>query len=122
MTYADIYFYPPYTAHWMQEIEVNYCSLIVSSEKVFAPQRRVRHTTEMVSIRTATIDDLIAMQGLSRTRRRNDSFHLSHTSPTQDANLSCLPENYQFKYYAYHILTWPRVSFVAVDEEGKVVG
>lgn len=55
----------------------------------------------MVSIRTCTVDDLIAMQS---------------------ANLSCLPENYQFKYYAYHLLSWPRLSYVAEDRDGNIVG
>ena len=42
----------------------------------------------MVSIRTATVDDLINMQ---------------------NCNLLCLPENYQMKYYLYHGLSWPQV-------------
>ena len=33
----------------------------------------------------------------------------------QDCNLLCLPENYQLKYYVYHITTWPQLSFVAED-------
>lgn len=48
----------------------------------------------MVAIRTCTVSDLLAMQ---------------------NANLLCLPENYQFKYYAYHLLAWPRLSYVAED-------
>ena len=48
----------------------------------------------MVSIRNATVDDLFQMQ---------------------HCNLSCLPENYQMKYYFYHILSWPQLLYVAVD-------
>jgi len=33
----------------------------------------------------------------------------------QHANLENLPENYFLKYYLYHALTWPQLSFVAVD-------
>jgi ribosomal protein S18 acetylase RimI-like enzyme len=55
----------------------------------------------MVSIRRATIDDLFAMQ---------------------EANLFCLPENYQMKYYLYHILSWPQLSYVAEDHKGRIVG
>lgn len=55
----------------------------------------------MVSIRRATIDDLMAMQ---------------------NANLFCLPENYQMKYYFYHILSWPQLSYVAEDQKGRIVG
>lgn len=45
-----------------------------------------------ITIRRATIDDLLCMQ---------------------NANLNNLPENYLFKYYMYHILSWPEASFVA---------
>ncbi|RCN53307.1 divalent cation transporter [Ancylostoma caninum] len=41
---------------------------------------------------------------------------------TQHANLMCLPENYQMKYYFYHALTWPQLSYVAEDHKGNVVG
>eukprot|EP01098_Paradermamoeba_levis_P007735 TRINITY_DN3215_c0_g1_i2.p1 TRINITY_DN3215_c0_g1~~TRINITY_DN3215_c0_g1_i2.p1 ORF type:complete len:169 (+),score=50.46 TRINITY_DN3215_c0_g1_i2:85-591(+) len=55
----------------------------------------------MVSIRRATVDDLPAMQ---------------------NANLTCLPENYQMKYYFYHLLSWPQLSYVAEDHRGNIVG
>lgn len=45
-----------------------------------------------ITIRQATINDVQAMQ---------------------NANLHNLPENYQLKYYMYHILSWPQASFVA---------
>jgi ribosomal protein S18 acetylase RimI-like enzyme len=40
----------------------------------------------------------------------------------QNANLCCLPENYQMKYYLYHILSWPQISYVAVDHKNRIVG
>ncbi|KAF6259154.1 acyl-CoA N-acyltransferase [Scenedesmus sp. NREL 46B-D3] len=55
----------------------------------------------MVCIRPATIDDLLQMQR---------------------CNLLCLPENYQLKYYFYHILSWPQLLHVAEDYNGKIVG
>ncbi|KAL6493848.1 N-alpha-acetyltransferase 10 [Orobanche gracilis] len=55
----------------------------------------------MVCIRKATVDDLLAMQ---------------------ECNLFCLPENYQMKYYLYHILSWPHLLYVAEDYNGKIVG
>ncbi|CAA2984660.1 N-terminal acetyltransferase A complex catalytic subunit NAA10-like [Olea europaea subsp. europaea] len=55
----------------------------------------------MVCIRKATVDDLLAMQ---------------------ECNLFCLPENYQMKYYFYHILSWPQLLYVAEDYNGKIVG
>ncbi|THG11238.1 hypothetical protein TEA_000063 [Camellia sinensis var. sinensis] len=55
----------------------------------------------MVCIRKATVDDLLAMQA---------------------GNLFCLPENYQMKYYLYHILSWPQLLYVAEDYDGKIVG
>merc|ERR1711879_648628 len=33
----------------------------------------------------------------------------------------CLPENYQMKYYFYHLLTWPQLSYVA-EHNGQIVG
>ncbi|KAL2491635.1 Acyl-CoA N-acyltransferases (NAT) superfamily protein [Abeliophyllum distichum] len=56
---------------------------------------------KMVCIRKATVDDLLAMQ---------------------ECNLFCLPENYQMKYYFYHILSWPQLLYVAEDYNGKIVG
>lgn len=56
----------------------------------------------MVNIRQAKPEDLIAMQ---------------------TCNLACLPENYQLKYYMYHILSWPQLMFVAEDlNKGRIVG
>ncbi|CAF1353879.1 unnamed protein product [Rotaria sp. Silwood1] len=52
-------------------------------------------------IRNATPEDLINMQ---------------------NCNLLCLPENYQLKYYFYHGLSWPQLSYVAEDDNGKIVG
>ena len=40
----------------------------------------------------------------------------------QHCNLLCLPENYQLKYYMYHGLSWPQLSYVAEDENGLLVG
>ena len=53
---------------------------------------------EMVNIRRATMEDLLEMQA---------------------CNLACLPENYQMKYYFYHILSWPQLLYVAEDKSGK---
>ena len=40
----------------------------------------------------------------------------------QATNLWCLPENYQMKYYFYHVLSWPQLLWVAEDHDGKIVG
>lgn len=40
----------------------------------------------------------------------------------QHCNLLCLPENYQMKYYFYHGLSWPQLSFVAEDSKKRIVG
>lgn len=39
----------------------------------------------------------------------------------QNQNLHNLPENYQIKYYLYHALSWPQLSYVA-RINGKIVG
>ncbi|XP_043261567.1 GNAT family N-acetyltransferase vnc [Colletes latitarsis] len=54
-----------------------------------------------INIRCATTDDLLNIQ---------------------HCNLQCLPENYQMKYYLYHALSWPQLSYVAEDEKGRIVG
>ena len=50
----------------------------------------------MVSIRRATVNDLINMQS---------------------TNLMCLPENYQMKYYFYHVLSWPQLLHVWREQD-----
>ncbi|EJD48371.1 acyl-CoA N-acyltransferase [Auricularia subglabra TFB-10046 SS5] len=40
----------------------------------------------------------------------------------QACNLQNLPENYTMKYYLYHLLSWPALSYVAEDGNGRVVG
>lgn len=39
----------------------------------------------------------------------------------QECNTKCLPENYQYKYYLYHYISWPRASWVAIAD-GKLAG
>lgn len=40
----------------------------------------------------------------------------------QAANLQCLPENYNLRYYFYHLMSWPELVYVAEDYTGKIVG
>ena len=40
----------------------------------------------------------------------------------QTQNLLSLPENYTMKYYYYHIVSSPELSYVAVNEQNKIVG
>lgn len=51
-----------------------------------------------------------------RCARTEDLLNMQH------CNLLCLPENYQMKYYMYHGLSWPQLSYVAEDEKGRIVG
>ncbi|XP_054446065.1 N-alpha-acetyltransferase 11 [Pteronotus mesoamericanus] len=51
-----------------------------------------------------------------RNARPSDLMSMQH------CNLLCLPENYQMKYYFYHGLSWPQLSYIAEDEDGKIVG
>lgn len=45
--------------------------------------------------------------------------HISLLPSIQQCNLTNLPENYFLKYYLYHALTWPQLSFVAVVRTAK---
>ncbi len=40
----------------------------------------------------------------------------------QKSNLYCLPENYHMKFYIYHGVCWPELSWVAEDASGRIVG
>ncbi|KAJ8582866.1 acyl-CoA N-acyltransferase [Rhizopogon salebrosus TDB-379] len=40
----------------------------------------------------------------------------------QACNLHNLPENYTMKYYLYHALSWPSLSYVAEDHNGRIIG
>lgn len=40
--------------------------------------------------------------------------HISLLPSIQTCNITNLPENYFLKYYLYHALTWPQLSFVAI--------
>ncbi|KAG8624265.1 hypothetical protein KVT40_007332 [Elsinoe batatas] len=60
-----------------------------------------------------------------RLLRTSDIPHVQQT------NITNLPENYFSKYYLYHVLSWPQLSFVAVDvsrpkkspyDQPKIVG
>lgn len=42
-------------------------------------------------------------------------LHVDDIPHVQHTNLTNLPENYFMKYYLYHALTWPALSYVAVD-------
>jgi N-alpha-acetyltransferase 10/11 len=45
--------------------------------------------------------------------------HISLLPSIQQCNLTNLPENYFLKYYMYHALTWPQLSFVAIVRGSK---
>lgn len=47
---------------------------------------------------------------------------MEHLLKIQNCNLLNLPENYQFKYYLYHAVSWQSLSFAALDPTGNVVG
>ncbi|MCJ1389215.1 N-terminal acetyltransferase A complex catalytic subunit ard1 [Xylographa bjoerkii] len=42
-------------------------------------------------------------------------LHPSDIPHVQQTNVTNLPENYFLKYYLYHALSWPTLSYVAVD-------
>ena len=55
-------------------------------------------------------------------------LRVSDIPAVQLTNLTNLPENYFLKYYLYHALSWPQLSYVAVDTSSpnpaypKIVG
>jgi N-alpha-acetyltransferase 10/11 len=51
-----------------------------------------------------------------RRATMDDMYNMQHT------NLRCLPENYNLRYYLYHILSWPQLLYVCEDMNKKTVG
>lgn len=49
-------------------------------------------------------------------------FDVSDLQKIQACNLMSLPENYQIKYYFYHYIAWPGISWVAETSDKKIVG
>lgn len=47
---------------------------------------------------------------------------VSDVPAIQTCNLHCLPENYHMKYFLYHILSWPQLTWCAEDSSGRIVG
>ena len=58
----------------------------------------------------------------TKTNNISSNFQTTDLMNMQHCNLLCLPENYQMKYYMYHGLSWPQLSFVAEDSKGEIVG
>jgi len=54
-----------------------------------------------MNIRLAKVEDLMGMQA---------------------CNLQNLPENYVMRFWMYHAMSWPQISFVAEDHKGRIVG
>ncbi|KAG8218649.1 hypothetical protein J3R82DRAFT_4314 [Butyriboletus roseoflavus] len=52
----------------------------------------------------------------------NTNGHVEDLQGMQACNLRNLPENYTMKYYLYHAMTWPSLSYVAEDHKGRIVG
>eukprot|EP00672_Neobodo_designis_P028454 CAMPEP_0174854260 /NCGR_PEP_ID=MMETSP1114-20130205/30593_1 /TAXON_ID=312471 /ORGANISM="Neobodo designis, Strain CCAP 1951/1" /LENGTH=274 /DNA_ID=CAMNT_0016088945 /DNA_START=54 /DNA_END=878 /DNA_ORIENTATION=+ len=40
----------------------------------------------------------------------------------QQCNLRCLPENYNLRYYHYHMCSWPQCLYVCEDVNGTICG
>jgi hypothetical protein len=71
----------------------------------------------MVSIRRAAVRSFFLFTNTHLNFNQvDDLMQMQHT------NLTCLPENYQMKYYFYHLLSWPQLSYVAEDNKGRIVG
>ncbi|ORM40748.1 40S ribosomal protein S20 [Babesia sp. Xinjiang] len=61
----------------------------------------ITHLDKMLTLRRATMYDLV---GIS------------------DCNLVNVIENYQMKYYFYHLLSWPQLTNIATSTEGFICG
>ncbi|KXN82294.1 N-terminal acetyltransferase A complex catalytic subunit ard1, partial [Leucoagaricus sp. SymC.cos] len=50
------------------------------------------------------------------------SVQVEDLAGMQASNLQNLPENYSMRFWIYHLMTWPQLSFVAEDHKGRIVG
>jgi ribosomal protein S18 acetylase RimI-like enzyme len=64
----------------------------------------------------------ISSQGFRNIRV--DIRNIPHTNPKSKNSVveSRTAVWFQMKYYMYHGLSWPQLSYVAEDEKGKIVG
>ncbi|KPA76544.1 putative N-acetyltransferase subunit ARD1 [Leptomonas pyrrhocoris] len=51
-----------------------------------------------------------------RRATMEDMYEMQHN------NLRCLPENYNLRYYYYHLLSWPQLLYVQQDYNRNTVG
>lgn len=51
-----------------------------------------------------------------RRANTDDMFEMQHS------NLRCLPENYNMRYFYYHMLSWPQLLYVQKDYNDNTVG
>ncbi|PPQ65961.1 hypothetical protein CVT26_010723 [Gymnopilus dilepis] len=73
--------------------------------------------------RILTIAWLISAKSLKAGSQMNiRPMRVEDLPGMQACNLQNLPENYTMKYYMYHAMTWPSISFVAEDQGGRIVG
>lgn len=100
------------------------------SSSAFRIRSDISHLPLKMDIRQATVRD--------STVKRSDPCKVEDLLGMQNANLLNLPENYTLKYCKfripsqhprrliridlYHALTWPELSYVAVDPKGRIVG
>ena len=73
-----------------------------------------------MNVRPATITDLVGMQNCNLHNLPEVSSSPVRSPVYRSPSIS--RQNYNMKYYFYHGLTWPQVSFVAEDHKGRIVG
>jgi hypothetical protein len=73
----------------------------------------LQHIRLSGQLRFCLLQDTFARQHIHKMDIR--LLHPSDIPHVQTTNITNLPENYFCKYYMYHQLSWPQLSYVAVD-------
>ena len=82
---------------------------------LFWPYDRLYTTA---SSRRSQVFDFLGRTGRNQGQPENMDIRVLRPSDiphVQLANITNLPENYFCKYYLYHAMSWPQLSYVAVD-------
>lgn len=96
---------PPINIYPSADFPINIDSTLNNTHSEEPPQKRKKRKSKRsrkAQGRKAKIMDIRVL-------------HPSDIPHVQLANITNLPENYFCKYYLYHAMSWPQLSYVAVD-------
>ena len=79
-----------------------------------------RDPVTMVNIRQATVCGTRGLARLVRSCLTRLCSQMHDMIAIQACNLACLPENYNLRYFLYHLIAWPQVRMCATGAGAAV--